>query len=166
MSLPTSPRSLVVIGCVLVTAACSVAGLSGLTNMATTGTIMLTITDTVGGTPHVAITGPGSYSTTVTSSGAISNLTTGSYTIVADSIEVGPDSIVGNAVDTGSVVYSPAYVNAGETSYVTIDYEHANRGGMWVANLSSANVVDYSANQLHKSGSAQPAATLTTPCMP
>jgi sugar lactone lactonase YvrE len=127
-----------------------------------TGSLTVTITPANGTKPSVVVTGPNAYTTTISSTTTLANLTLGSYTIVADT-SVGPDSVVGTIVDSGHVTGSPATVNANDTAGVTVAYSMKSRmGGMWVANNSYQTVPELAANQLRTSGSPVPAETLFT----
>jgi sugar lactone lactonase YvrE len=132
----------------------------------THGTLNITIYNGVGAPVRVTITGPNGYSKAISSSQVISDLPTGSYTIVGDSTVV-PDSIVGGIVNTAAVTGSPANLSGGDTAQVLVTFAGVSRGGMWVAvsrdGAIGGFVVDFSSNQLRTTGSPPPAVVVTPP---
>src|SRR5580704_16397550 len=100
------------------------------------GTARMTVTviPADGTTPSVLITGPGSYSKTISATQTLTGLADGTYTVTADSA-VGPDSIVGTVIDSATVTNSPATVTSGTVANVTVQYTtRTHVGGMWVGN--------------------------------
>jgi sugar lactone lactonase YvrE len=127
-----------------------------------TGSLMVTITQANGIKPSVIVSGPNGYTTTISTTTTLNNLTLGSYTILADSV-AGPDSIVGTMVDTGHVIGSPVSIAANATDSAAVVYAMKDRvGGMWVANNNYETLPELAANQLRSSGATVPAETLFT----
>jgi sugar lactone lactonase YvrE len=142
----------------------SVIGCSASKQMAPkpTGSMTVTVNAADGTEPSVVITGPNSFSATITSTQTLSGLSIGSYAIVADSA-VGPDSVVGTIIDTGSVTGSPATVANSATAAVSVSYAMKRRvGGLWLANNSNGTVPELASSQLRHSGRTVPAETLAT----
>jgi sugar lactone lactonase YvrE len=125
-----------------------------------TGTMVVTVTPADGIKPSVSITGPNLYSKTVTRSQTLTNLAIGDYYVTADSV-VHPDTVVGNHYDTVGVTGSPASVQTGDTVKVAVTYAlERQTGGMWVANNADSVLPEYSAPQLHATGTPAPAEAL------
>jgi sugar lactone lactonase YvrE len=144
--------------CVAAAVGCGSSGPSG----PKTGSLTVTITAGDGTTPQVVISGPNAYTKTISSTQTLTGLTVGSYTITADSA-VGPDSVVGSIIDTGTVTGSPASVTHGTTATATVSYAMKYRvGGLWIANNNSDTNPDLSANQLRKTGTDTAASLLFT----
>jgi len=123
---------------------------------------MVTINAADGTTPRVVVSGPNAYSTTISSTQTLTALAVGSYTIVADSA-VGPDSVIGTIIDTGTVTGSPATVATGTPATATVSYAMKYRvGGLWVANNYNDTIPELAANQLRKTGTETAASTLFT----
>lgn len=130
---------------------------------APTGSLSVTITSANGATPAVVVTGPNSYTKTLSATTTLSDLTLGSYTIVADSV-VTPDSVVGSIIDTGHVSVASVTVTANQTATATVGYGMKSRmGGIWFANNGYGTIPELSATQLRASGTVDPADTLVTP---
>jgi sugar lactone lactonase YvrE len=127
-----------------------------------TGSMTVTVNAADGTAPSIVITGPKSYSKTITATQTLTGLALGSYTIVADSA-VGPDAVVGTNVDTGTVTGSPSIVVNATTSTVTVSYAMKRHvGGMWIANNDTQTIPELASSQLRSSGTAVPAETLGT----
>ena len=113
-----------------------------------TGRMTVTVVPTDGTTPVVQISGPGTYSKTISATQTLSGLAAGSYTVTADSA-VGPDSIVGTIIDTASVTNSPATITSGTVAAVTVQYATKTHiGGMWVGNELYQYAYVFGSNQL------------------
>jgi sugar lactone lactonase YvrE len=113
------------------------------------GILAITINEPNGATPSVNISGPKSYSKSISSTTTLTGLVAGNYTIVADSA-MGPDSIVGTVIDTGSVSGSPAAVVSHDTVHVTITYANKRRiGGVWIAPNDPVSTAEFSTKGLY-----------------
>jgi sugar lactone lactonase YvrE len=128
-----------------------------------TGRLTVTIAAADGTSPTVLITGPGSFSKTISSTQTLSGLAAGSYSVTADSA-VGPDSIVGTVIDTATVANSPATVTSGTVATVTVHYATKTHiGGMWVGNELNQYAYVFASSQLSATDTASiPADSLQT----
>ena len=120
-----------------------------------TGSLAVTITTPAGDTANVLVTGPGGYSRTLTNTTTLTELTAGSYTVIA-ATTISRNSIVGT-LSAATVTGSPATVTAsGAAATVTATYAtRVGSGGLWVVNAGNlATVASFSAAHLVSSSSA------------
>jgi sugar lactone lactonase YvrE len=126
-----------------------------------TGSLTVTIVPAEA-TPSVVVSGPNSYSKTISSTQTLGGLAPGLYTIVADSV-VATDSIIGTYTDTGNVSVTPVAVVAGVTHSISVTYAIKDRvGALWVANNFYQTIGGLAANQLRLTSPTVPADTLAT----
>ncbi len=125
-----------------------------------TGSLSVVINAPAGATPSVTITGPASYSKTLSATQTLSGLAPGSYTVSAATVDAS-NAIVAT-VDTAKVSVASENVTSGATATDSITYTaRVGTGALWIANAQGAAAfVDYTATQLAASGS--PAPTLSS----
>ena len=129
----------------LVTVACSSNNSNG---PHATGVLSITITAPAGVAGAVTVTGPNNFGAQLSTSGTLTGLAPGEYTIRADSV-VTPDALVGTRTDTASVAPSSVTVSSRGTATATVAYTIARAHGvMLVGSWDNNNVVVYSADQL------------------
>jgi hypothetical protein len=87
-------------------------------DVVTVGKLTVTISGLPSGsTPSVAVTGPSSFTKTLTASGTLENLTPGTYTITPAAVAVAPDNYTATT--------ATASVTAGQTATSTVTYSKA-----------------------------------------
>lgn len=114
-----------------------------------------------GAAGNVVVTGPGTYTKTVTATDTLKGLASGSYTVTAATTTT-TDSLVSSAV-TGTVTGSPATVSAGNTAMVTATYvAQPGTGVLWTGWWKGPDVGQgFSSANLAAGGTQIPADTIT-----
>jgi sugar lactone lactonase YvrE len=121
-----------------------------------TGSLSVVINAAPGATPSVAVTGPNSYTKSLSATQTLSGLAPGTYTVTAATVEAS-NAIVAT-VDTATEKAATENVTAGTTVTDSITYSaRVGTGALWVANDQGSHAfVDYTATQLSTSGSPTP----------
>jgi hypothetical protein len=127
------------------------AGEGGAAGATTQETPTLTVTVSglpVGQTPNVTITGPASFSQSLSATTTLSDLAAGSYAVAAPaSIRVSGTEV--DSIYDATITGSPADVEAGATANVTVTYtQRPGTGMLWVTNWVTHNAFGFSADQL------------------
>lgn len=131
----------------IITAILAAAGCSS-SSAPKTGSLDVTVVAPTGVTGNVTVTGPNSYSKSVSATTTLTGLAPGSYTVTAAAVAT-TDPIVGN-LETATVSGSPLTVKAGKaTDTATVTYSpRVGSGGLWTANFASGVVTELSSAQL------------------
>ena len=127
-----------------------------------TGNLAIVINPAAGATPSVTITGPNSYTKTISASQTLSGLALGSYSVRAASVDAS-NAIVAT-VDTATVSVASETVAGGATVTDSVTYTaRVGTGALWVANdQGSSAFVDFTASQLSSSGAPTPTLSSST----
>ncbi|MES1185312.1 MAG: hypothetical protein ABUL60_15985 [Myxococcales bacterium] len=133
----------------------------GGTGGAVQGSLGVTLTGVpTGSTALVTITGPASFTKTISTTTTTSDLAAGSYTITAPPIRL-PGTQVDSIYDA-AVTGSPANVTAGATSTSTVSYaRRPGSGMMWVTNFSTHNAFGFDATTIAKTGTQSDSPTIS-----
>ncbi len=113
-----------------------------------TGSLDVTVVAPAGVNGNVTVTGPNSYSKSISATTTLTGLAPGSYAVTAAAVTT-TDPIVGD-LETASVSGSPVTVTAGKAiAAATVTYTpRVGSGGMWAANFQSGVVTELSAAEL------------------
>jgi hypothetical protein len=125
-----------------------------------TGSLIVNVSAPAGIPGAVTVSGPGSYSKTVTTTDTLRGLTPGSYSIAAGNTS-SSDSIV-STLYTGAVTGSPATVTDGGTATASATYTlRGGSGALWVASWHGPSIVaSYVSASLAASGTPTPTDTI------
>jgi hypothetical protein len=145
-----------IMGAILAAAGCSSS------SAPKTGSLDVTVVAPSGVAGNVTVTGPGSYSKSVTASTTLTGLAPGSYTVTAAAVATS-DPIVGT-LETPAVSGSPVTVTAGKaTDTATVTYgPRTGSGGLWSVNFGGGVITKLSAAQLAAGTSAAGAIAIAT----
>jgi sugar lactone lactonase YvrE len=132
----------------------------------TTGSLTIDITGASGITANVQVSGPSSFTRTLTATTTIADLEPGSYTVTAPTITTtGP---IVTSVDTAVISNSPVTVSVGDTASTSVAYR-AQRGGsgaMWIVNGNNSKISQFLPSQLEATGTPTAAVTVATDLAP
>lgn len=128
----------------------------------TTGSLIVNVTTPTGIAGAVMVSGPGSYSKTVTATDTLRGLTAGNYTIVAANAS-SSDTIV-STLYAGAVTGSPATVTTGGTASAAAVYTaRTGSGELWYGSwLGTSLAVGYASPSLAATGTPTPTDTIGT----
>jgi hypothetical protein len=159
----------VVLGISALTAAAGVAACgssssnNNLTGLTTSpmGSLTVNVSTPNGVVGDIVVTGPGSYSRTVTATTTIVGLAPGSYALTSYPSAVSDQFV--STLDTGAVSTSPVTVTANDTVSTSVTYaQRPGTGLMWVVNQGAGDVADgYTSAAITATGSPSPASALT-----
>jgi sugar lactone lactonase YvrE len=125
-----------------------------------TGSLIVNVSAPAGISGAVTVTGPGSYSKTVTTTDTLRGLSAGRYTIAAGNSS-SSDTIV-SVLYTGAVTGSPATVTDGGTATASATYTmRTGSGALWVGAWHGPSIVaSYASASLAGSGTPTPTDTI------
>lgn len=149
LSLPSRPRRTHTPTLIIVISSAILAGAGCSSSTAPkTGSLDVTVVTPTGVTGNVTVTGPGSYSKSISATTTLTGLAPGSYTVSGAAVSTA-DPIVG-VLESATVSGSPATVTAGKaTAAATVTYApRVGSGGLWMANFEGGPITELSAAQL------------------
>jgi sugar lactone lactonase YvrE len=133
---------------------------------ASTGEFTITVSGAPQSTSTVTVRGPSQYRQTVTATTTLTKLVPGVYTVLTDTTQIVPDSVIGFRAIVGAVnsggIEELVTVKAGDTAKASVVFAVHRFGGLVIDGSDSNEVVEIAPGRLTTTGTVTPASDIDT----